>query len=158
MDGLIYYIFIEETNILISCGYDGLKFWNMSNFEEIKYLTEAICTWHQAFKKFDEDNIILGGFYDGVMNIISISKMEIILKISNNFAVWGIIFFDNKGIFLVGGMSNDIQIYNTYQFKCINHLVNINDYSINGFLELINGKFLTYDEGGNIKIWELNEN
>lgn len=131
--------------------------WIKVILKKIKYLTEGICTWHQAFKKFDEDNIILGGFYIGVMNIISISKMEIILKISNNFAVWGIIFFDNKGIFLVGGMSNDIQIYKTYQFKCINHLININERSINGFLELINGKFLKNDQGGNIKIWELNE-
>ena len=36
--------------------------------------------------------------------------MEIILKISYNFAIWGIIFFDNKVIFIIGGMSKDIQI------------------------------------------------
>ena len=150
-------LYIEKSNILITCGYDGIKFWNMSNYEEIKYLTEGICTYHQSLIKIDEDNLILGGFYDGVMSIVSISKMEIILKIYNNFAVWGMIYFEYKGIFIVGGMSNDIQIYDINQFKCINSLVNINDFYINGFLELVNGKFLSYDEGGNIQIWELKD-
>ena len=49
----------------------------MNNFEEMKYLT-SICSWHQALKKNDEDNIFPGRFYNGIMIIVPILQIEII--------------------------------------------------------------------------------
>ena len=112
-------LLLEDKNILISCGLDGTKFWNLNNYECIIYNKEAICCNRNALKIIDEDRIIVGGDYDGIIKIISIKEKEIIKYIKNDFVCYGICVIEDKGIFLVGGESKEIKIYRSDNYECI---------------------------------------
>ena len=107
-------LLLEDKNILISCGWDGTKLWNyieINNINLIKEFTETSCQWNQGLCRLNHDIIIVNGKEgNNLLILISISKKEIINIIDNPFQCFAISLIENKGIFLVGGWSNDIPI------------------------------------------------
>ncbi len=69
------------------------------------------------------------------MKIISISKKEIIKEINNTFQCWGIYLIEDKGIFLIGGVSKDIKIYRNDSYGCIQTIKDAHNNDIIGFIE-----------------------
>ena len=89
------------------------------------------------------------------MKIISISKNEIIKEINNTFLCWGIYLIEDKGIFLVGGVSKDIRIYRNDNYECIQTIKDAHNENINGFIELKDGTIASFSEDKTIKKWKI---
>ena len=155
-------LLLKDKNILVSSGWDGTYFWNIYNFEFIFY-EEAFCCKVNALKRIDNDRIIVGGGNNGIIKIISISKMKIIFNIENKFECWGICVIDNKKLFLIGGRSSKIKIYRNDNYECIqiienaHGLINNHNYGygsyIYGFLETKDGSIISYSNANTIKVW-----
>ena len=89
------------------------------------------------------------------LKLISISKKEIIKTINNPFQCWGISLIEDKGIFLVGGESNDIRIYRNDNYECIQEIKDAHNKNILGFIELKDGSIASFSEDETIKIWSF---
>ena len=83
------------------------------------------------------------------------SKKEIIKTIDNAFHCWAISLIEDKGIFLVGGKSNDIRIYRNDNYECIQEIKNAHNKDINGFIELKDGSIASFSDDKIIKIWSF---
>ena len=66
-----------------------------------------------------------------------------------------ICIIENKGIFLTGGMSKDINIFRPDNYDNINKISNAHNEGICGFCLLKNGKIASYSQDQFLKVWEL---
>ena len=145
-------LLLSEKNILVSSGYEGTKLWNLNNFECFYYIKDAICCGSDGLNILNNDNIIVGGDYHSIISIISIKSKNIIKSINNVFGCLGICVLDN-GIFLIGGMSNNIKVYKNYE--CIQEINQSHRNWIFGFVQLKNNVIASYSQDGTIKIWSF---
>ena len=145
-------LLLSEKNILVSSGYEGTKLWNLNNFECFCNIKDAICCGSDGLNILNNDNIIVGGDYHSIISIISIKNRSIIKSINNSFGCLGICVLDN-GIFLIGGMSNNIKVYKNYE--CIQEINQSHRNWIFGFVQLKNNVIASYSQDGTIKIWSF---
>ena len=145
-------LLLSEKNILVSSGYEGTKLWNLNNFECFCNIKDAICCGSDGLNILNNDNIIVGGDYHSIISIISIKSKNIIKSINNVFGCLGICVLDN-GIFLIGGMSNNIKVYKNYE--CIQEINQSHRNWIFGFVQLKNNVIASYSQDGTIKIWSF---
>ena len=148
-------LLLEDKNILISSGADGTKFWDINNnYKQIMYFEDIYTGWNNALERIDDDRIIV---HDSTINlkIISISKKQIIEIIKFDYQPWGFKSIKDKGIILVGGSSNTINIYRNDNYKLIKIIQNAHYNDILGFIELKNNLFASYSKDNTIKIWSL---
>ncbi len=148
-------LLLEDKNILISSGLDGTKFWNLNNYKNILYIKDSICRGNNALKRIDKDRIIVGGDNDGIIKIISINEKKIIKNINNDFKCYGICIIENKGIFLIGGVSKQLKIYKIDNYVCIQIIKEAHKDYISGIIELNEETFATYEDDKTIKIWSF---
>ena len=146
-------LLLSEKNILVSSGYEGTKLWNLNNFECFCNIKDAICCGSDGLNILNNDNIIVGGDYHSIISIISIKSKNIIKSINNVFGCLGICVLDN-GIFLIGGMSNNIKVYKNYE--CIQEINQSHKNWIFGFIQLQNNLIASYSQDGTVKIWSFN--
>ena len=152
-------LLLEDKNILISSGDNGTKFWNLNNYEFIIYIKDAICKLNKALKRIDKYRIIVGGTPSNKkILIISINKWEIIKEINNEFLCWGICIIEEKGIFLIGGISKDIKIYRSDNYECIKTKKDAHKDDIIGINKLNDYEIITFGREKTIKKWELTFN
>ena len=105
--------------------------------------------------RLNHDIIIVNGKETYSLIFISISKKEIIKTIDNPFHCWGISLIEDKGIFLVGGVSKDIRIYRNDNYECIQEIKDAHNDDINGFIELKDGSIASFSSDETIKIWSF---
>ena len=148
-------LLLEDKNLLISSGRDGTKFWDLNYYEIIIYIKEVICRYKNALKRIDEYRIIVGGDDDEIMKIVSIKERKIIKEIKNGFKCWGICIIEEKGLFLIGGVSKEIKIYRSDNYECINIINNAHNDDILGISELKNGLITSYGKDKIIKVWSF---
>ena len=148
-------LLLEDKNILISSGNDGTKFWDLNNYEEIDYLNEVNCFGVNALKRIDNDRIIVGGNDEEIIKIISINERKIIKEIDNEFLCWGICVIEDKRIFLIGGESNDIKIYNSDYYVCIKTINNAHNDYILGINNVNDDKIISYGVDKNLNVWSF---
>ena len=67
----------------------------------------------------------------------------------------GISLIEDKGIFLIGGVSNDIRIYRNDNYECIQEIKDSHNYYIFGFIELKDGSIASFSWDETIKIWSF---
>ena len=150
-------LLLKERKILISSGKEGTRFWDIITYKNILYIENAKCFLWNGLDNIDDDKIIIGGeFSNFIIKIISISEKKIIKEIKNDFWCFGINVIKDKKIILIGGDSNNINIYN-YNFECINRIQNAHDKSINGFIQTKNNLICSFSNDGNLKIWSFNK-
>ena len=154
-DQVFSILLLEDKNILVSSGYDGTILWNLNNFELIYHFIDTYCGSWNAISRIGEDKIIVHENNDSSLKVISISEKKVIEEIVHPFYSFGICYIEKMGIFLVGGVSNDIKIYRSDNYKCINTIKNAHSKEINGFIELKNGKIASYGWDQTIKIWSF---
>ena len=138
-------LLLEDKKILITFGFDGIKFHNLYNFERIYYNTNIKSKEYTILKRLDNNRIIIGDNY--MIQIISISTKEMIKVIENEFLINDICIIENKGVFIVGGEYKDIKVYkcDNYEYiKIINNVFKGN--FIYGLLDLKNNMILMYNE------------
>ena len=151
-------LFLEDKNILISSGIDGTKLWDLNNYDNISCIQtfeDTYCGWYGALCRLDEDKIVVKGKGTNCLKIISISEKKTIKEIDNQFQCWGISLIDDKGIFLVGGISKDIKIYRNDNYECIQIIENAHNNDIKGFIELKDGSIASFSKDKTIKIWSF---
>ena len=147
-------LLLEDKNILISSGNDGTKFWNLNKFKKTDHFDKVICFGVNALKRLDNDRIIIGGDDKKIINIISINERKIIKNIGNDFICWGICVIEDKGIFLIGGQSKVIKIYNSNNYECIKIFKDVHNNFIFGIKELTNENIISYGDKM-INIWSF---
>ena len=140
--------------MLISGGKDGIKIWNYYNYELISYINKIECGSPDSLCRINEDIIIVGGLNNNKLKIISLSEKKIIKEINNQFICFTIYSLNDKEIFLVGGRSNDIKIYKSNNYECVQIIKKAHNRFIKGFIRL-NDLILSYSIDGKIKIWEF---
>ena len=89
------------------------------------------------------------------MKIISVNEINIIFEIYNGFKCWAICVIENKGIFLVAGVSKMIKIYRSDNYECINNVKNAHEFSIIGIIQLNDCSIVSYGENNILKVWSL---
>ena len=137
-------LLLEDKKILISSGYDGTKFYSLYNYECIYYNTKINTNNNSLIERFDENRIIIGK--NDLIQIFSVLEKKIIKVIHNGFLCHGISVFENKGIFLVGGESNDIKIYKSENYECIQIIEDaFNKTFIQGLFNLNNNFIIIYN-------------
>ena len=160
---IIYSILlVEDKNILVSCGMDGTRLWNINiddinsqNINCIKDFKETNCKWYGGLCRLDEDRLIIQGNIENTLKVISISKKIIIQDINNPFLTYGIILIEDKGIFLIGGLSKDIRVYRSDNYECIQTIKNAHNNNIFGFVELKDGTIASFSWENDITIWSF---
>ncbi len=85
--------------------------------------------------------------------------MDIILKkeikvIDNGFKCNGICVLQNRNLFIIGGISNKIKLYNSENYECIGNFKSPNNEDILG-LTLLN-KNLVLSYSNIIVLWTIN--
>jgi len=148
-------LLLEDKNMFISGGKDGIKFWDLNNYELIIDFNESWCGGKNSLCRIDDDKIIVNGNDHKSLLIISISEKKIIKNINHSFKCWGINLIKEKRIFLIGGKSKDIEIYNSENYQCIQIIKDAHDEEISGFCELNDGRILSYGNDTIIKIWSF---
>jgi len=157
LNSIYSFLLLKEKNILITSGKEGTRFWDIITYKNILYIENAKCYLWNALDNIDNDKIIVGGeFSNFIIKIISISEKKIIKEIKNDFWCFCINVIKDKKIILIGGDSNNINIYN-YNFECINKIQNAHDKSINGFIKIKNNLICSFSNDGNLKIWSFNK-
>ena len=144
---------IEEKNIFISSGNEGAKIYNYNKFNIINYFYAQCIGWN-SLKKINNDKFIVGGGSDCNIIIISLNENKIIKKIENRFSCWSVHVIEEEGIFLCGGSSFDIIIYDINNFQIYQVISNAHNNFIYGFNQLKNGLIISYSSNI-IKIWLL---
>ena len=147
------FLFLQDKNILITGGKDGIKFWNFNNYELINYIKKVECCSPDSLTRINKNNIIVSALKDNKLKIISLNQKKIIKEINNQFITLSIYSLIEKNIFLVGGRSNDIKIYRNDNYECIQIIKKAHNRFIKGFIESNNNSILSYSVDGNIKIW-----
>ena len=103
-------------------------------------------------KKINDERIIVGGGFDGIMKVIDINEGKVIKEIKNYSKCWGILVIDN-GVFFTGGEDKAIRIYRVDNFENIITIHNAHDSDINGFCFIKDGLIASYSYDKTIKIW-----
>ena len=86
------------------------------------------------------------------LKVISLLNLNIIKEINNQFRCAGITLIEDKGIFIIGGVSKYIRIYRNDTYKCIQTIKNAHDENIKGFIELKDGSIASFSSDKRIKI------
>ena len=89
------------------------------------------------------------------MKIISLDEINVVYEIFNEFKCLAICIIENKGIFLIGGVSNDIKIYRSDNYELINLIINTHEFSIYGITHLKDCSIISYGEKNTVKVWSL---
>ena len=153
-DWIVSILLLEDKNILISSGGEGTNFWNLNNYENI-YTQKILCWNRNALKRIDENRIIFGGDYEGIIKIVLINENEIIKEIKNDFLCKGICIIENKGIFLIGGESKKIKIYRNDNYQCIKIIKEAHNNYIYGINQLKYDSIASYGEDNIINVWSF---
>ena len=145
-------LLLERENILVCSGDDGTKFYNVKNQQNLFNVPNAKCKYNNALCRLDNDRLIIGEL--NLIKIISLSKQSIISEIENDFNCFGICVIIKKGKFLIGGDSNNINIYNYDNYKLDKSYNNAHEDNIEGFVVLNNDNIASFSWDKNIKIWK----
>ena len=113
-------IYLEDKNLLIAYGPQGIKFWNFLTFELI-FFESTQMSHINALTRINEDEIIIGGIVNNLIKIISISKKKVIKIIENSFEIYSIFPLNNE-LFLVGGLG--LSLYNNKNLIQIENIDN----------------------------------
>lgn len=83
------------------------------------------------------------------------NKKKVIKEIDNKFCCYGICVIENKGIFLTGGWSHNINVYRSDNYQFIQTLEKAHVAWIRGIVELNNNIIASFSDDGNINFWVL---
>ena len=120
-------LLLQQKNILISSGKDGTYIWDLNNFSKLYYLYYQKCYSTNGLKQLDDNRIIISGYGNGFISIISFNGKEIfeIKKCENKNLCWAICVIKEKGIFLLGDNKGNINIYDSENYNLINNTIKL---------------------------------
>jgi hypothetical protein len=135
-------------------GESGTKFYNIENFQMIKFCEKIKNDLTgNLIQKFDDDKIIFGG--NDVLSFFSLSKNELVNEIEIDFACFSLYVIEDKGIFLIIGSDELIRVYRKDNFQCIQKIKGSEFGNMYGISQLKNGLIISFSEDDIIKIWKF---
>ena len=147
-------LYLKEHNILVSTGLIFTCFWDLTSIlNTLIAKIKAYCHGKNALQKIDKERIIAEGKHK--IQIISINEKKIIKEIETEFLVWAICVIKKRKIFICGGVSNDIVIFNSDNYNKITTIKESHNGNIRGISLLNNGNIISGSEDKKTKIWEL---
>ncbi len=147
-------LILNDKNLLITSGTEGIFFWNLKLFNFICSLEKG-CYGFNSLTRLDNNKIIIGGDINKIMSVINITNFEIIQEIDNLSLCYAIYYLPKKKIFLTGGKGKEIRVYDSENYKCLQTITDAHDNIINGFCELKSGEIISYSWDRNFKIWNF---
>jgi WD40 repeat protein len=126
----------------------------MNNHSRYKEFNDIICQTWNSLEKINDNKIIIGGGNDFIIKVMDINDF-FIQNIQNDFNCFGICNIENKGVFLVCGMSYEIAIFRSDNYEKIFVYQNAHSEYIYGINYMENGLILSYSKDSNINIWYL---
>ena len=140
--------------MLVSCGGDGIQFFNLKTYKLINQITKVICTAWKTIIRISYNTIVVCG-YESIY-IINIINKTILREIKNEFNCFSIFNIENKGIFLVSGMNNIIKVYRSDNYENIQTITNLDiEDTIIGFIEYENNLIISYSKNSIFYMWEF---
>ena len=88
-------LIINDKNLLITSGTEGIFFWNLKLFNFI-YTIEKGCYGFNSLIRLDDNKIIIGGDLKHIMSVINIINFEIIKEINYSSLIYAIYNFPKK--------------------------------------------------------------
>ncbi len=152
-DKIFSILMLYDKQILISCGKNGTKFWNLMNLEKIMNFEELIPKKKNVLYRLSDDKVIIPSEKSLGFKIISISERKVINEIKKGGYYSDVIKFEEKGIFIFKNQKL-IEIYDNNNYSFIQEICT-NNKKIHGFANLNNGQFLVYGHKKSIQIWEI---
>ena len=147
-------LYLKDENLLISAGLAFTCFWDLTNIlNSLIAKIDTYCHGKNALQKIDKERIVIGG--KSKIQIISIKEKKIIKEIETDFLVWAICVIKKRKIFICGGVSNDIAIFNSDNYDKIKTVQNSHNRNIRGISLLNNGNIISGSEDKKTKIWEF---
>lgn len=147
-------LYFKEENLLISTGTKSTSLWNLNSISNAFIINiQVFCHGKNAFQKLDKERVVVGG--GEKIQIISIKEKKIIKEIERDFLVWAICVIENRKIFICGGVSEDISIFNSDNYEIINSIKNSHSGNIRAISLLNNDKIISGSEDKTTKIWKL---
>jgi len=141
-------LYIKEENILISSGTKSTLFWNLNDvLNSFIVSVNAVCYGKNALRKIDDERFIIGGAEK--IQILSIKK-----EIETDFLVWAICVIKDRKLFLCGGVSDNIMIFNSDNYEK-NLIINCHNNNIRSISLLKDGRIITGSEDSRTKIWKI---
>jgi WD40 repeat protein len=143
-----------ENNNLITCSIEGdFKYWNLNSFSVIFSLNNIYCANCNALSSISKDLFLVGGGYDGIMKIISLSKKIVVYEIDNKSQVFCILIL-SSGYIITGGEDKIIRIYQNNTYQLIHSITNTHEDEILGLTLLKQGFIASYSDDSTIKLWK----
>ncbi len=150
----VYSVLIfKERKLILSSGWNETKIWDMNTFKLIKNINEVKCRIWNSIIKINEDKVMIAG--EKFLKIISFVNLNVIKQINIPFNCYSIGFLEKEKIFLIGGISQDIILYNSDTLEYIQTFKNVHEKEISGFMTLKNGLIISYSYDETFKIWSL---
>ena len=144
-------LLLEDLDILVSCGLEGTKFWDLKKDKVIGEFYEVICFGVHSIERINYDNIVVVGIN---INIINIFNKVIIKELKCEFLSYSILSLENKGIFLVGGNSNHFNVYRSDNYEKIGKVHFFNQFLIR-FSKMRNNVIASFHDNDTINFWEF---
>ena len=142
---------IEEKNILISSGGDGLKKFDLIELKCIIENEDAYSIGKSEIIKFNDEKIILKGDLDYRIKVVNINNLEIDKILEIGFKCYSVCILEKNNLILISGKSKDLKIYD-YNFECIKVIENFCNQSY-GLCKINNCSFLSYED--EICLWQI---
>ena len=142
---------IEEKNILISSGGDGLKKFDLIELKCIKENEKAYSIGKSEIIKFNDEKIILKGDLDYKIKIVKINNLEIDKILEIGFKCYSVCILEKENLILFSGKSKDLKIYD-YNFECVKVIENFCNQSC-GLCKINNCSFLSFED--EICLWQI---
>ena len=145
-------LLLNDINILIISGGGGTMFWNINNYE-LLFSIYIFCCGQKILKRLNKEKIIIGADLDSKIKIVDIISRKEIMAIDNGFKCNGICVLPNRNLFMVGGTSHNIKLYNSENYEYIGNFSDSNNGHILGLILFKNDLILSY--ANVIVLWSI---
>ena len=147
-------LYIENKNILIGSSDKKTIIYDINSHSKNNEFEDSICQTWNSLERINDNKIVIGGGNDCIIKVIDINTSEID-NIQNDFNCYGICNIENKGVFLVCGMSHDIAIFRSDNYDKIFVYEEAHSQYIFGINYMKNGLILSYSQDKKINLWYL---
>lgn len=147
-----------NDNILVSGGDDGIKTFNINNFQLILSISKCDCYSRNGLIKYDNNTIIVGGS-NQKLRIVNVN-FGIVLNCINSFSnIWSILILEN-GLIFTGSEDKELRAFeiNNNEIQFLYSFKNAHNDTICTINQLKDFNIIIGSGDGNISIWDVNSN
>lgn len=143
---------IELDETILTGGYDGIKIWDLKNYDLTTSIINCSCYSENTLKMIDKDRFIISSGNEKSIFIGSINEEKLIVELSSYTEIYAILIIQ-KGFFLTAGKDKNIRLYRSDNYDIFKAFKTEHSNEINGFFFITDNIIGSYSKGGQIKLW-----